>query len=311
MEFLMQMDVASKCGGKRLNGLSAASNPDPPLFTVVTVVFNGAKELELTILSVLNQSFANFEYIVIDGGSTDGTLGVLRKYDDLIDYWVSEPDRGVYDAFNKACQLITGGWTIFLGAGDVFHDTGVLALIAEVVLEVGVETEIVYGKVCLTNSGKIPVETLNSPWSQMRDRWRGGRPMLPHHQGVFHRQHILSVETPYDITYRIAADSKVLYRSIQRAQPVFADVIVTSASLGGVSTAPRYSIATANEVVRINREFGFTNYHHQLWFYLKAILKTVINRFGGETVSSLCIDEYRRLTGRECLRENKSDGTIP
>jgi len=135
--------------------------------------------------------------------------------------------------------------------------------------------------------------------------------MLPHHQGVFHRKHILSLEAPYDITYRIAADSKVIYKSIQRAQPVFADVIIASATLGGLSTAPRYSIAMANEVVRINLEFGFTNYHYQLWFYLKAVIKEVINRFGGEFVSSLCIDEYRRLTGRKSLRKDTSNSTIP
>jgi glycosyltransferase involved in cell wall biosynthesis len=306
----MIINVGSKSGGKRLGEVSLQRNSKHSLFTVVTAVYNGAARLESTLLSVLGQSYADVEYIVIDGGSTDGTLEVLRKYDSSIDYWVSEPDRGVYDAFNKACRLVSGSWTIFLGAGDVFYDTEVLTLIAEVVRDVGRETEIVYGKVCLTKSGNIPVDTLNCPWNQMYGRWKSGRPMLPHHQGVFHRDRLLSVEAPFDTIYKIAADSKLLYRSIQRAQPVFADVIVASASIGGVSTDVRHSMAAAKEVIRINRELGFTNYLHQLWFFSKAALKATINKLGGETVSRFCIDEYRRLTGRERLREDKSNGAV-
>lgn len=292
----------SKSGGKRLGGGTVLNSSKCPLFTVVTAVFNGAEHLESTILSVLSQRHADVEYIIIDGGSTDGTLDILRKYERSIDHWVSEPDKGVYDAFNKGCRLITGEWTIFLGAGDLLYDANVLPSIAEVVREVSTETEIVYGKVCLTKSGRVPVETLNSPWSQMCGRWRAGRPILPHHQGVFHRSRILLAGTPFDITYKIAADSKLLYQSIQRAQPVFSDIVVASASVGGVSTNVRHTMAAAEEVFRINREFGFTNHPHQLWFYSKAALKSAINKLGGETVSRLCIDEYRRLTGRERLR---------
>jgi cellulose synthase/poly-beta-1,6-N-acetylglucosamine synthase-like glycosyltransferase len=83
----MQIDGAPRYRGKRLSSDPARSNPDGLLFSVVTVVFNGAKELESTILSVPDQSFRNVEYIIIDGGSTDGTLDVLRKYEASIDYW--------------------------------------------------------------------------------------------------------------------------------------------------------------------------------------------------------------------------------
>lgn len=301
MEFSMKMDVGSKSGGKRLGAVSFVKRP---LFTVVTAVFNGAERLDSTILSVLSQKYGDVEHVIIDGGSTDGTLETLRKYNNSVDYWLSEPDKGVYDAFNKACRLITGRWTIFLGAGDRFYDANVLTSMSEVVQDVCLETEIVYGKVCLTKGENIPVETLNLPWNQMCGRWRSGRPALPHHQGVFHRDRILSVEMPFDVTYRIAADSKLLYKSIQRAHPVFANIIVASASVGGVSTDVRYSMTAAEEITRINREFGFTNYPHQLWFYSKTVLKDALNRLGGENISRYCIDEYRKLTGRERLRES-------
>src|SRR5271155_2346515 len=179
----MSINIGSKSGGKRLGGVPLLNNSKHPLFTVVTAVFNGAERLESTILSVLSQGYADVEYIIIDGGSTDGTLDILRKYENSIDYWISEPDKGVYDAFNKACRLVTGEWTIFLGAGDLFYDDDVLTSMAEVVRDVISETEIVYGKVSLTNSAEMPIETLNLPWNQMSGRWSCGRPMVPHHQG--------------------------------------------------------------------------------------------------------------------------------
>ncbi len=91
-----------------------------PLITVITVVYNGAKYLEDTIKSVINQTYPNVEYIIIDGGSTDGTIDIIKKYEDYIDYWVSEPDRGIYDAMNKGWSLANDDSRIlFLGAGDM------------------------------------------------------------------------------------------------------------------------------------------------------------------------------------------------
>ena len=90
-----------------------------PLVTVITVVLNGAKTLEQTIISVITRSYDNIEYIIIDGGSTDGTLDIIKKYDHAIDYWVSEPDKGTYDAMNKALDVAFGDRIYFLGSDDI------------------------------------------------------------------------------------------------------------------------------------------------------------------------------------------------
>jgi len=295
----VHIEVTIQSGGKRLNAESSQSNMNNPLFTVITVVFNGAKELESTIQSVQNQSCRNLEYVVIDGGSTDGTLDVLRRYENLIGYWMSGPDKGVYDAFNKACRLIKGEWTIFLGAGDVFYDAEVLESMTEAVQNVSAETEIVYGKVCVVNEQNSSSELLNWPWPQMRDTWQGGRPMVPHHQGVFHRKRLLSMESPFDISYRIAADSKLFYTSISRVDPAFADVVVARSLLGGLSTEPKYYIDNLNEIVRINSEFGFVNQPHLLWFYLKSVVKYSIFKAGNDRLAKRFVDIYRQLTGRK------------
>jgi glycosyltransferase involved in cell wall biosynthesis len=90
------------------------------LISIITVVRNGRDVIEQTLRSVLEQPYPNLEYIVIDGGSTDGTVDVIRKYADRISYWVSEPDKGIYDAMNKALDHIRGKGHLFLNAGDHF-----------------------------------------------------------------------------------------------------------------------------------------------------------------------------------------------
>ena len=299
----MQPGTAPQFGGKRFKQPAPRENgAAPPLITVVTAVFNGARSLEPTIQSVLCQTFRNFEYIVIDGGSTDGTLDILRRYDDALECWQSEPDHGIYDAFNKSCQLVHGEWILFLGAGDLLDAPDVLAKAAHAALQAGDIAEIVYGRVCLTDDANSAVKVINWPWTQMRGQWRGGRPMLPHHQGIFHRKTLLLPPRPFDTRFKIAADSKLVYRSIQRTVPVYFDTVVTRAPIGGVSTNPRHFLSTAHEILRINFEFGHKNYAHQLWFYIKAMTKSLAYKITGDSQTKTLIDEYRVITGRNPRR---------
>lgn len=116
-------------GGLRTKGYFKKSFNDKPLVTVITVVFNGQKSLEQTIQSVLRQSCDNVEYIIIDGGSTDGTLDIIQKYEEVIDYWISESDKGIYDAMNKGIDLATGEWINFLNAGDKLYNDNILCTV--------------------------------------------------------------------------------------------------------------------------------------------------------------------------------------
>ncbi|MGB5709459.1 MAG: glycosyltransferase family 2 protein [Waterburya sp.] len=94
-----------------------------PLVTIITVVYNNDLYLEETINSVINQSYSNLEYIIIDGGSTDKTLDIIRRYQDCIDYWISESDRGLYDAMNKGIALATGEIIGILNSDDLYFET--------------------------------------------------------------------------------------------------------------------------------------------------------------------------------------------
>jgi len=95
-------------------------NNNHPLISIITVVYNGEEYLEETIQSVIQQTYKNIEYIIIDGGSTDGTVDIIKRYEEKIDYWVSERDDGIYAAMNKGIEMTTGEGLLFLNVGDHF-----------------------------------------------------------------------------------------------------------------------------------------------------------------------------------------------
>jgi len=162
-----------------------------PLISVITVVYNAANKLEKTILSVTGQHYPNIEYIIIDGGSTDGTLDIIRKYQSKITYWESAPDNGVYDAMNKGVKKATGQWVYFLGAGDVLYS--VIDRVAERL--VGPNT-IYYGDVYREDT-KTLYDGRFSPFKLAVSNIC--------HQSIFYPESVFS-KYAYDTRYKIQAD---------------------------------------------------------------------------------------------------------
>jgi len=121
--FLPESEGRKGEGGLRTKGYFKKSFENKPLISIITVVFNGEKYLEETIQSVINQTYDNVEYIIIDGGSSDGTLDIIKKYEERIDYWVSERDNGIYDAMNKGISLCSGEIMGIVNADDFLYDT--------------------------------------------------------------------------------------------------------------------------------------------------------------------------------------------
>lgn len=114
-----------------------------PKVTIITVAFNAADYIEKTLLSVINQTYSNIEYIIIDGGSTDGTVDIIKKYSNKISYWISEPDKGIYDAMNKGINKATGDWINFMNAGDTFYSCESISTICNFLEKT--TAEIIYG----------------------------------------------------------------------------------------------------------------------------------------------------------------------
>ncbi len=134
-------------GGLRTRGLYKAEGSEP-IVTVITVAYNCASSIEETMLSVLNQTYSNIEYVVIDGGSTDGTLEVIRKYDHAIDYWLSEPDRGIYDAINKGVRASTGQWLNCMNVKDALASENTVQTVVDTYIPS--RAKFIYSDVLLT-----------------------------------------------------------------------------------------------------------------------------------------------------------------
>jgi glycosyltransferase involved in cell wall biosynthesis len=270
-----------------------------PLLTIITVVFNAAAELEATIESVSSHRADGIEFLVVDGKSTDGTLEILHAHDADISYWVSEADRGIYDAFNKAVRLAHGEWVLFLGAGDLLFDRQEVQRVVDELASAPGAVQIAYGRVTIFSSGGEFVEVENQPWAELRSKWRGGRKVMPHHQGIIQRRRFL-LNHPFDVHYKIVADYKVFMLAIANSAPLFIDAIVTKVFVGGVSTDPRMSLAAVLEIIKLNRElgYGYTRLPHQTFFLVKSIVKTLLSMLLPMRISTRIIDAYRVATRR-------------
>ena len=248
-------------GGLRSKGYFKKNGEKTLLVTVVTVVFNDAEHIEETINSVINQTYDNVEYLVIDGGSTDGTLDILGKYDDQIDYWVSESDKGIYDAMNKGIDLASGEWLNFMNSGDKYFSSDVLMQIFGV-WNFG-NVEIIYGN----NEVRYPHKTRLAFAGNIHNLWKGSQFS---HQSAFIRSD-LHKESRFNISNRIAADSEFFYLSYVKGRVFrYLDKTIATVSSGGLSDTNR--IDSIVEFWSLQEKNPSTNIYY-IWMVLKEMVK--------------------------------------
>lgn len=169
------------------------------LISIVTVSYNAVLTIEQTILSVINQTYPNVEYIIIDGGSTDGTVDIIKKYANKIAYWVSEPDKGIYDAMNKGGLKATGDFIQFLNAGDWFENEHVIEKIFKDWYK---RVDVIYGDMIIRRSDGVYYAK-----AQDLSHFENDFPLF--HPSTFIARSVF-VSHLFDVSYRISADFKLL-----------------------------------------------------------------------------------------------------
>ena len=195
-------------------------------FSIITVCYNNRDGLEKTIKSVICQTYKDYEFIVIDGGSKDGTKELLEQYDDQIDYWCSEPDKGIYNAMNKGVTHVHGDYAIFMNSGDFFFNNDVLKNIARI----DTNADIIAGNVKRIGSEKPLHPHLNSIFEQLY------RNTL-NHQGSFIKKELL-LKFPYEEeSLRIVSDWKFWIETIifNNASLYKTDLFVAYQDMTGIS----------------------------------------------------------------------------
>jgi glycosyltransferase involved in cell wall biosynthesis len=264
--------------------------------SVVVGVKNGAASLQRCLDSVAAQTLGERETIVIDSASTDGTVELLRENErsGKVTRFLSEADRGLYQAWNKALPLARGEWICFLGCDDVFHDPGALGALVE-----GARggSRVVYGRMNLVTPNGVLAETVGVPWASARPRFLAGV-MIPH-PGTLHHRSLFAERGRFDESFRIAGDYEMLLREVLEREPAFVDRVVVDMQFGGMSSKPGAIYGNLHEIVRARAAHGLKSIPPRLRIMLAAgRLGSAIHRVLGDGAYRWCADAYRLARGK-------------
>ncbi|RZJ57693.1 MAG: glycosyltransferase [Flavobacterium sp.] len=219
-----------------------------PKLSVITIVYNNVKDIDRTMLSVLNQTYPNIEYIVIDGASSDGTLEKVKQYEQRLSLLVSEPDKGIYDAMNKGLALATGDYVLFMNSGDELYAPDTVAE----VFETAASADIYYGE----------TEMYDENWKSLGQRrhcapetfsWESFKyGMSISHQAIYIKRALVS---PYDLKYKYSSDIDWIIKATKNASSIVnTHMYVAKYLVGGISKKKHF--ASLKERFRI-----FTKYY--------------------------------------------------
>jgi glycosyltransferase involved in cell wall biosynthesis len=264
--------------------------------SVITINFNNAEGLRKTVESVVNQTFTDYEYIVIDGGSTDGSLDIIRQYSDSISCWTSEPDSGIYNALNKGIKAAKGEYCLFMNSGDTIYSDSVL----QKVFDLNPRCDIINGNMLKQfPDGKTRLDkgSLYERWKKKQqltlyDFYRGCN---LNHQATFIKRDLFEKYGLYDEKYRVVADWKFFMQTIVicGASAKYVDITVSRFDMSGLSNADKgFNAAEREKILKeLFPETILDDYRelkrlkHSLTYliasFIKLAVEKIINRLKG------------------------------
>lgn len=272
MLFCSEVEGRNRVGGLRVQGYFKNSFDGKPLISVVTIVFNGEKYLEQTILSTLNQTYDNVEYIIIDGGSTDCTVDIIKKYEDSIDYWVSEKDKGISDAFNKGIKLCSGELIGIINADDWYEKNAL-----EIVMKSYCENKhgsVFYGDMRYWFTSTNSIELIPKLKT------------IKHEMNLFHPSIFVSRSTYkksglFDLNYKYAMDYELMLRFFVEGY-TFIYVQSIWANMRGGGESHKFVLKSLLEMRKAQLVFLDNNvyiYIKNLLLIIRKLISIVIKKF--------------------------------
>ena len=218
------------------------------MISIITIAFNSAETIQETIESVFSQDCTDFEYLVVDGGSTDGTVNIIESFGNRINKFISEPDQGIYDAMNKGIGLAQGELIGFINSDDVYSSKEVLKKVAGVFSDPSIDA--CYGDLCYVKRDDI---------SSVVRYWRSSefspglflRGWCPPHPTFFVRRNVYDRFGNFDLQYKIAADMELMYRfmAVYRIRTFYLPEILVKMRMGGTSNQSWTSIWAQNREI--------------------------------------------------------------
>ncbi len=243
--------------------------------TVVTVCFNAVATIEQTICSILGQSYKNIEYIIIDGGSTDGTLEILNKYSKNIK-WISEPDDGIYDAMNKGIKMATGDYIQFIGADDCFIDSLVVECLVE---NINLKADIISAAEIVVEDSGLEYYVGNSRGQNLSEKQV---PWIPH-TAMLTKTSLMKSKL-FTTQYRIAGDYDFILKCFKDSSVRFQFVDMPLVYFSSTGISNNNLELAEKENLKIFKELGYTvpkiNILKMLIKYVKRIIKKLLEQIG-------------------------------
>lgn len=240
--------------------------------SIITIVYNNVNSLQNTFDSIAEQTYNNIEYIVVDGGSKDGTVDLIQKNEHLITKWVSEPDKGLFDALNKGIKMCTGDVIGVLHSDDIYYDKNTISNIAHAFEESqhidAVFSDIVF--ISKENPNKIIRRYSSKKWNPNKFVWG----YMPAHTAFFVKKKCYDTLGLYKTDYKISADYELLIRflKINNVKYKYLPTICTKMRVGGLSTQGFKSLTVLNkEIIRACKENGL--YTNNFMLYSKYFTK--------------------------------------
>ena len=258
-------------GGLRGKRYLRKTFPDRPLVSVITIVFNGEKYLEETIRSVINQTYDNVEYIIIDGGSTDRTVDIIKKYEDKLDYWVSEPDRGISDAFNKGISLSSGIIIGIVNADDWYE----LDAVAQVVSIMKInEIDIVHGQLQYWRDN-TKAELVSGNHNNLH------KDMTVNHMTVFVKRYLYERIGGFSLDFDYAMDYEFLLRAKKYgASFYFLNECIANMRFGGVSDIKWQKALREVAGAKEGQSSSFYPKIYYIYQIIKSYLRRCLDKLG-------------------------------
>ncbi len=235
-----------------------------PKFSVITVCKNEEKTIEKTILSVLNQQYADVEFIIVDGKSTDKTLDIINKYRDRIDILISETDSGVYSAMNKGIQKATGDFLFFLNGNDTFKDDFVLKKVAKIITDY-LDAKLVIGNVDFYENGNYKFTNHQEDVLTIFDFQK----KFYSHQGIFYSKSVFEKYGLYNENLRIISDNLLNAKVLKNNELiVYTKDIISNFTLGGLSSNLNYKQLLDKEKKYL---------HNKMFKYQSVMVRNIIS----------------------------------
>jgi len=238
--------------------------------SVITVTYNAKHTLERTLKSVQEQTYPAIEHLIVDGNSNDGTVALIQQYENERLKWISEPDKGLYDAMNKGAKMATGDYLCFLNAGDTFYNVDTVEKMFKTI-DKNAFPDILYGETAIVddNGRFLHMRRLRAPKTLTWESFKLG--MVVCHQAFIVKREIVE---PYELSYRFSADFDWCIRMMKKAKNIHnTGMILVNYLNAGTTTANRK--ASLRERYRImEKHYGkVSTFLYHIWFVIRAIIK--------------------------------------